>query len=180
MSAGLASVTRVLGIAGWSGSGKTRLITRLIPTLIERGYSVSTIKHAHQHFEIDRPGKDSYEHRVAGANEVLVSSVKRFALIRELRGAPELGLAELLAQLAPVDLVLVEGYKHGGHAKLEVHRVANGKALLFPTDATIRALVSDLPAGTTTLPHVALEDIPAIANLVVELAVPLDQVPATH
>lgn len=168
-------MTRVLGIAGWSGAGKTQLIARLIPTLIERGYSVSTIKHAHERFDIDRPGKDSYVHRSAGAREVLVSSVNRFALIRELRGAPELGLAELLAHLAPVDLVLVEGFKRGGHVKVEVYRTANGKPLLYPEDASIRALVSDLPAGTAPLPQASLDDVCAVADLVARLAVPLDE-----
>jgi molybdopterin-guanine dinucleotide biosynthesis protein B len=164
---------RAIGLAGWSGSGKTQLIARLIPVLVARGLTVSTIKHAHASFDIDRPGKDSYVHRAAGAHEVLVSSVARFALIRELRSAPELALPELLAQLAPVDLVLIEGYKQGAHVKLEVHRAANGKPLLFPDDPAIRALVTDLPAGASPLPQVGLDDVAGVADLVVALAEPV-------
>ena len=116
----------VLGFAGWNGSGKTWLLTRLIPVLVARGLSVSTIKHAHEEFEIDRPGKDSFEHRAAGAHEVLVSSAKRYALIHELREEPERGLADLLPLLGPADLVLIEGFKHARHSKLEVHRASVG------------------------------------------------------
>ena len=166
---------KVIGIAGWSGAGKTQLITRLIPALIERGASVSTIKHAHERFDIDRPGKDSYEHRSAGAHEVLVSSVHRFAVIHELRGAPELGLADLLRRLDPVDLVLVEGFKRDRYVKLEVHRTANGKPLLFPDDDSIRALASDLAAPPAGLAHAQLDDVARVADLVLELARPVDE-----
>ena len=101
---------RVIGLAGWSGAGKTTLATRLIPELNRRGLSVSTLKHAHHAFDIDTPGKDSYEHRAAGARETLVVSANRLALMREFRGAPEPSLAEILRLLAPVDLVLIEGF----------------------------------------------------------------------
>ncbi|GJL88864.1 MAG: hypothetical protein DHS20C03_25730 [Minwuia thermotolerans] len=133
----------VLGIAGWSGSGKTTLITRLIPALVARGLSVSTIKHAHHSFDIDTPGKDTWRHREAGASEVLISSRARLALMREMRDAPEPELDELLQRLAPVDLVLVEGYKSAGHPKIEVHRAATGKPPLYPDDPTVLAVVSD-------------------------------------
>ncbi|MFY9990551.1 MAG: molybdopterin-guanine dinucleotide biosynthesis protein B, partial [Rhodoplanes sp.] len=113
---------RVIGLAGWSGAGKTTLLTRIIPRLVGRGLTVSTVKHAHHGFDVDHPGKDSYAHRVAGATEVLVSSAVRFALMHELRGAPEPELAQLLGKLAPVDLVLVEGFKREPHPKLEVYR----------------------------------------------------------
>src|ERR1700709_2531842 len=113
-------MTRIIGITRWSGAGKTTLIRRLIPRLAEGGFSVSTIKHAHHQFDIDHPGKDSWHHREAGARQVLVSSQNRWALMTELRGAAEPGLAELLGRLDPVDLVLVEGYKREGHPKLEV------------------------------------------------------------
>src|SRR3954471_13437444 len=122
---------RVIGLAGWSGAGKTTLILKLIPELNRRGLAVSTLKHAHHAFDIDEPGKDSFEHRAAGAREVLVASERRFALVRELRDEPELSLAELLGRLSPVDLVLVEGFKAEAHRKIEVHRAANGKPLLF-------------------------------------------------
>ena len=111
---------KVFGLAGWSGSGKTTLLIRLIPEFVARGISVSTIKHAHHGFDIDQPGKDSHAHRMAGAREVMVSSGRRFALMHELRGAPESALEDLVARMSPVDLLLVEGFKHHAHDKLEV------------------------------------------------------------
>ena len=131
---------RVIGLAGWSGSGKTTLLTRLLPVLTGRGLRVSTLKHAHHNFDIDKPGKDSYEHRAAGAQQVLVASGHRWALMTELRGAPEPGLRELLGQFAPVDLVVVEGWKFDPIPKIEVHRSATGKPWLCGEDAMIRAL----------------------------------------
>ena len=102
---------RVIGLAGWSGAGKTTLLTRLIPRLHERGVGVSTVKHAHHEFDVDRPGKDSWLHRQAGAEQVMVASARRWALMVELRGAPEPDLGFLLSRLSPVDLVIVEGFK---------------------------------------------------------------------
>jgi molybdopterin-guanine dinucleotide biosynthesis protein B len=165
---------RIVGFAGWSGAGKTTLIVKLIPALLARGVSVSTVKHAHHNFDVDKPGKDSYEHRMAGATEVLVASDLRFALMHELRGAPEPPLAELLGKLAPVDLVLVEGFKRDTHMKLEVHRAANAKPLLYPDDPNVRALVSDLPADAVPphLAHAHIDDIDAVAALVLQLAAP--------
>ncbi|MGO9418374.1 molybdopterin-guanine dinucleotide biosynthesis protein B [Roseiarcus sp.] len=163
---------RAVGLAGWSGSGKTTLIARLIPELNRRGLAVSTVKHAHHGFDVDRPGKDSYIHRAAGAAEVLVASPDRIALMRELRGAPEPSLAELLALLAPVDLVLIEGFKRDPIAKIEVFRAANGKPPLYAKDPRIVALVSDgAPAGG--LPHAQIDDIPAAAELVLRYAQPV-------
>jgi molybdopterin-guanine dinucleotide biosynthesis adapter protein len=166
---------RAIGIAGWSGAGKTTLITRLIPELNRRGVSVSTIKHAHHGFDVDRPGKDSFEHRAAGASEVLVASSNRIALMRELRGAPEPSLAALLRMLAPVDLVLVEGFKRDPLAKIEVFREANAKPPLFPQDSRVVALASDgaAPAG---LPHAPIDDVRAIADLVLSHAEPVEAV----
>lgn len=170
---------RVIGLSGWSGAGKTTLIVKLIPALLARGFSVSTLKHAHHAFDIDKPGKDSYQHREAGATEVLVASANRWALMHELRGAPEPSLLELLPHLGKVDFVIVEGFKADAHAKLEVHRVANGKPFLFPEDRNIKAVVSDLadPASSlpSHLPHAYLDDIDAIVALTVELAVPYDE-----
>src|ERR1700742_4595637 len=123
---------RVIGLAGWSGSGKTTLITKVIPVLIGRSLKVATIKHAHHDFDIDRPGKDSWLHREAGASEVLVASGRRWALVHELREEPEPGLADLLAKLSPVDLVIIEGFKRHMHPKLEVFREAVGKPPLHP------------------------------------------------
>ncbi len=162
---------RIIGLAGWSGAGKTTLVTRLIPLLAGRNISVSTVKHAHHAFDVDQPGKDSYEHRQAGATEVLVSSDLRFALMHELRGAPEPRLADLLAKLAPVDLVLVEGFKREHLPKIEIHRAANGKPFLYPDDPDIVALACDTQA-TAPLPYAALDDIAAVADLVLAHASP--------
>lgn len=168
---------RVIGLAGWSGAGKTTLIVELIPHLRAKGLSVSTLKHAHHAFDVDTPGKDSWLHREAGATEVLVASAHRFALMHELRGAPEPRLADLLARLSPVDLVLVEGYKRENHAKIEIHRAANGKPLLYRDDATITAIVSDARDGLPShLPHAHLDDIAAVAELVHDLARPMAEV----
>lgn len=167
---------RVIGLAGWSGAGKTTLIVKLIPLLRARGLTVSTLKHAHHAFDIDKPGKDSFLHREAGASEVLVASANRFALMHELRGAPEPSLGDLLARLSPVDLVLVEGYKRDAHAKIEVHREANGKPFLFSEDPTILALASDTSGLLPTrLRHVPLDNVEAVAALVLDLAQPMEQ-----
>jgi molybdopterin-guanine dinucleotide biosynthesis protein B len=167
---------RVIGLAGWSGAGKTTLVAKLIPCLVGRGLRVSTIKHAHHAFDVDQPGKDSHTHRAAGASEVLVSSANRWALVHELRGAAELRLPALLKQLAPVDLVIVEGFKREAHPKLEVHRVAVGKPLLHPDDRHIVAIVSDRPLPSARVPVVDLDDIEAIADIMLAHARPLDSV----
>jgi molybdopterin-guanine dinucleotide biosynthesis protein B len=163
---------RILGLAGWSGSGKTTLLVRLIPELRRRGLAVSTLKHAHHTFDVDQPGKDSYEHRQAGATEVMVASAARWALMREHRGAPEPSLAELLPRLAPVDLVLIEGFKRERHPKLEVHRPSLGKPLLCREDPMIRAVATDVPVPDLPVPRLALDDLPAIAAFVAAHAEP--------
>ena len=167
---------RIIGLAGWSGAGKTTLVARLIPALLARGLSVSTLKHAHHQFDIDQPGKDSYTHRVAGSTETLISSGKRFALMHELRGAPEWTLRQLLGKLTPVDLVLVEGFKREKHPKIEIYRAANGKPSLHPADPLIRAIATDQIFAGVVLPQVGLDEIEAIANLAVELAEPVEMV----
>ena len=169
-------MTRIMGVTGWSGAGKTTLLRKLIPCLVEQGLSVSTIKHAHHRFDVDQPGKDSWVHREAGARQVLVASDVRWALISELRGAPEPRLDELLARLDPVDLVLVEGYKRDRHPKLEVWREATGKSPIFGDDPTIVALATDAPPLGVHLPVLPLDDVDAIARFVVANAVPVDQV----
>jgi molybdopterin-guanine dinucleotide biosynthesis protein B len=166
---------RIMGFAGWSGSGKTTMLARLIPALVASGSSVSTIKHAHHEFDIDRPGKDSHVHRMAGATEVLVGSSRRWALIHELRGAPEPSLAALLAHLTHVDLVLIEGFKREGHPKIEIHRPSIGKPLLQPDDPHIVAVASDVNLDLT-VPVLKLDDIAAIARFVRQHAIPLNQV----
>lgn len=162
---------RVFGFAGWSGSGKTTLIESLLPRLTARRLRVSLVKHAHHDFDVDQPGKDSHRHRMAGCTEVLVTSAVRWALIHELRGAPELSLAEALARLSPCDLVLVEGWKRAAIPKLEVWRATLGKPALQPGDAWIRAIATDAPAEVATaLPVFALQDADAIATFVAENA----------
>ncbi len=164
---------RVIGIAGWSGAGKTTLLARMIPRLAARGVSVSTVKHAHHAFDIDQPGKDSHTHRAAGATEVLVSSARRWALVHELRGTAEPSLRELLKKLSPVDLVVVEGFKHGAHPKLEVFRAALGKPPLHGDDPHVVAVASDAPV-TASVPVVALDDIDAIVDVVLARAAPIE------
>ncbi|GAB2901204.1 molybdopterin-guanine dinucleotide biosynthesis protein B [Paraburkholderia jirisanensis] len=166
---------RVIGFVGWSGAGKTTLIAKLIPVLKSRGLSVSTLKHAHHAFDFDQPGKDSYAHREAGATEVLVASGSRWAIMHELRGAPEPALVDLLPHLSPVDLVVVEGYKAEAHARIEVHRVANGKPWIWANDRHIVGVVSDAQGVEPPLPHAHIDDIPAIADLALALALPIDQ-----
>jgi molybdopterin-guanine dinucleotide biosynthesis protein B len=168
---------RVIGLAGWSGAGKTTLIVKLIPYLGARGFSVSTLKHAHHAFDVDQPGKDSYLHREAGAREVLVASDRRFALMHELRGAPEPAIADLLRRMSPADLVLIEGFKRDAHVKIEVHREANGKPWLYPEDKSIAAIATDAREGIPAhLPHAHLDDIQAIAGLLLALARPAEEI----
>jgi len=165
---------KVIGIAGYSGSGKTTLIERLVPVLVRAGLRVSLVKHAHHEFDVDQPGKDSYRHRHAGCTEVLVSSSRRWALMHELRGAAEPRLAQLLGKLSPVDLVVVEGFKREPLRKIEVHRAANGKPHLFPDDPGIVGIASDAPVETR-LPTVHLDDIPAVAELLLRSAMPVEE-----
>jgi molybdopterin-guanine dinucleotide biosynthesis protein B len=158
---------KVFGLAGWSGSGKTTLLVTLIPELVRRGLTVSTLKHAHHEFDVDQPGKDSYAHRAAGASEVMVSSSRRFALMHELRGAPEPTLDELLARMSPVDLILVEGFKDYPHNKLEIYRAAVGKPLLCADDRHVVAVASDAPVAGLRVPRLDLNDVGAIADFIV-------------
>src|SRR5450759_1576972 len=164
---------KVIGLAGWSGAGKTTLLARLIPHFNAAGLRVSVIKHAHHSFDVDVPGKDSWVHRQSGAAEVLVSSGRRWALMHELRGAAEPRLPELLRKMSRVDLVIVEGFKSEPHRKIEVHRAANGKALLFPDDPGIAGIATDA-AVETARPVAHLDDIPAIAAMMQRSAVALE------
>jgi molybdopterin-guanine dinucleotide biosynthesis adapter protein len=158
---------KVLGLAGWSGSGKTTLLVALLPELTRRGLAVSTVKHAHHAFDVDRPGKDSWRHREAGAREVLISSGRRWALMHELRGAPEPRLDDLLARLSPVDLVLVEGFKAERREKLEVWRRSLGKPLLAAHDPQVMAVASDAPVAESPAPVLDLNAPSAIADFLI-------------
>jgi molybdopterin-guanine dinucleotide biosynthesis adapter protein len=165
---------KVIGLAGWSGAGKTTLLARIIPHFLKEGLRVSVIKHAHHSFDVDVPGKDSWVHRQSGAAEVLVSSGQRWALMHELRGTAEPRLPELLKKMSPVDLVVVEGFKSEPHRKIEVHRAANGKAMLFPDDPAIVGIATD-GAVETALPVVHLDDIPAIAAMMQRSAISVEE-----
>jgi molybdopterin-guanine dinucleotide biosynthesis protein B len=167
---------RIIGLAGWSGSGKTTLITKLIPCLLARGLRVSTLKHAHHGFDLDKPGKDSFVHRVAGATEVIISSAKRWAILHELREEPEWDMADLVAKMSPVDLVLVEGFKRDAFPKLEIHRAANGKSLLYPDDPHIVAVACDTKLPNVKIPVVDLIDIEKIADLLLKHAMAIGEV----
>ena len=158
---------RIFGLAGWSGSGKTTLLTAVIPELTARGLTVSTIKHAHHEFDIDRPGKDSWRHRQAGAGEVMIASSRRWALMHELRGEAEPSLDDLAAKMSPADLLLVEGWKRHPHPKIEVHRPALGKPLIYPDDPHVVAIAAD-EALAAPIPLLPLGDAPAVAEFIYE------------
>jgi molybdopterin-guanine dinucleotide biosynthesis protein B len=166
---------RIIGLAGWSGAGKTTLLAAVLPLLRGRGLTVSTIKHAHHDFDLDRPGKDSWQHREAGAKEVLIASSRRYALMHELSGEAEPTLPDLLKLMTPVDLVVVEGFKAEPYAKIEVHRTTLGKPLLCRGDPAIRALAVDRRLDLP-LAQVDIDDHAGVAALMLEAAMPLDQV----
>ncbi|MEO0402431.1 MAG: molybdopterin-guanine dinucleotide biosynthesis protein B [Pseudomonadota bacterium] len=156
---------RLYGVVGWKNAGKTGLMERLVTEITGRGHSVSTVKHAHHSFDVDHAGKDSFRHRIAGAREVMLASRNRFALMHELRDEDEPTLATLLAKLAPVDLILVEGYKRDTHPKIEAYRATTGNPLIAPNDATVRAVASDTPL-TLDRPLFDLNDTPRIADFI--------------
>jgi molybdopterin-guanine dinucleotide biosynthesis protein B len=158
---------KIFGFAGYSGSGKTTLIEQLIPLITARGLEVSLIKHAHHTFDIDQPGKDSHRHRVAGCSEVLITSSRRWALIHELRGAPEPDLAEQVKHLSPCDLLLVEGYKRERIPKLEVYRAQIGEPLIHPHDQNVIAIATDSTLDTA-LPQFDLNAPAPIAAFILE------------
>jgi molybdopterin-guanine dinucleotide biosynthesis protein B len=158
---------KIFGFAGYSGSGKTTLIEQLIPLITARGLKVSLIKHAHHTFDVDQPGKDSHRHRVAGCSEVLITSSRRWALIHELRGAPEPELSEQVKHLSPCDLLLVEGYKRERIPKLEVYRAQVGEPLIHPGDENVVAIASDEKLDTA-LPQFDLNSPAPIAEFIVE------------
>ncbi len=162
---------RLFGIAGYSGAGKTTLLEKLLPRMTGIGLRVAVLKHAHHHFDIDQPGKDSFRHRAAGAGEVLLASSARWVLMSELRGAPEPTLEEYVAHLSPCDLVLVEGFKDEAIPKLEVHRLGNGKPPLWPQQQHIVAVASEAPQSLTLPAHLTrldLNDPEAIVRFILD------------
>ncbi|NPD17250.1 molybdopterin-guanine dinucleotide biosynthesis protein B [Xinfangfangia sp. D13-10-4-6] len=159
---------RVYGVIGWQNSGKTTLMERLVTDITGRGLSVSTVKHVHHDVDLDQPGKDTWRHRQAGASEVVLASANRFAILREHRG-PEPDLAEVLARLAPVDLVLVEGYKRDAHPKIEVWRQGvSDRPMIQPGDPLVRAVASDAPLPGLSVPRLDLNDPGAIADFILK------------
>lgn len=162
---------KVFGIAGYSGSGKTTLLEKLLPRFVARGIRVSVIKHTHHDFDIDKPGKDSYRHREAGASEVLIASGTRWVLMNELRGAPEPALDEYLGRFSPCDLVLVEGFKQENIPKLEVYRPASGRPPLWPDNPNVVAVACDARAQLPpdlALPVLDLNDPEAIMRYILQ------------
>jgi len=156
----------IYGVVGWKNAGKTTLVERLVAEISGRGFSVSTVKHTHHRVDVDQKGKDSFRHRQAGARQVILSSSVRWAVMTELRGAPEAPLKALLAHLAPVDLVIVEGYKRDDHPKVEAWRAETGQPLIARDDPTVRVIASnDAPAGTSQ-PVIGLDDIAGVADFI--------------
>ena len=156
---------KIFGVAGYKNAGKTGLMERLVTEITGRGFSVSTLKHAHHAFDVDHPGKDSFRHREAGAHQVVLSSGKRWAMMTELRETSEPSLNELISKMTPVDLILIEGWKRDDHAKIEAHRAETGNPLIAPNDPTIRAIATDT-ALTIDRPVFDLNDTKAIADFI--------------
>jgi molybdopterin-guanine dinucleotide biosynthesis adapter protein len=167
---------RVIGLAGWSGAGKTTLLERIIPELIARGLTVSTLKHAHHEFDIDHSGTDTWQHRQAGAHEIVAASPARWALMHELRDEAEPPPPALLARMAKVDLVLIEGFKRAHHPKIEIFRAANAKPALHPDDPSIVAIAADVAFHGLAIPVLHLDDVRGIADMVQARAIPVDNV----
>jgi molybdopterin-guanine dinucleotide biosynthesis protein B len=158
---------KIIGIAGYSGSGKTTLIEKVIPVLVREGLRVSLIKHAHHEFDVDQPGKDSFRHRHAGASEVLLSSSKRWAMMHELRGAPEPSLEEQLKLFKPCDLVIIEGYKSESFPKIEVHRRSSHTPLLYPDHEDVVAVATD-ERLESDLPQLDVNDAEGVARFIIQ------------
>ena len=159
---------KVFGVVGWKNSGKTGLVTRLVAALTARGYCVSTVKHAHHAFDIDKPGKDSHRHKAAGAKEVLLASSRRWALMHELGDDPEPRLEDLMHKLSPADLLIVEGFKSGRHPKIETRRIDATGPEMSISDATVAAIASDYEIRDPKLPVFDIDDTGRIADFVIE------------
>lgn len=159
---------KVFGVVGWKNNGKTGLMERLVSEISARGLSVSTVKHAHHRFDVDHEGKDSFRHRNAGAQEVLLASRHRWALMHELRDQEEPRLTELLGRLNPVDLVLIEGYKRDTHHKIEAHRDSTRQSLIAKDDPTVVAVASDVVLDDIQVPVFELDNTIEIADFILD------------
>ncbi len=155
---------KIYGIIGWKNAGKTSLMERLVANIVAQGFTVSTVKHVHHDVDLDQPGKDTFRHRTAGASEVVLASAHRFAILHEHRGE-EPPLADVLARMAVVDLVLVEGYKRDSHPKVEVFREGEGRSLIQPGDPTVRAVATDMTLALQ-VPVLDLNDTAAVADFI--------------
>ena len=161
---------KTIGVAGFKNSGKTTLVEKLVVALTQRGYRISTVKHAHHSFDIDHEGRDSFRHRSAGATEVAVVSKSRWAIIHELREEAEPPLADILAKLAPCDLVIVEGYKRDSHDKIEVRNLALDNPVLAGDDPTIVAVAATGPISGSPVPVFDRDDVTALAAFIIKHA----------
>ena len=159
---------KIYGVTGGKNTGKTGLIERLVKEFVIRGVTVSTIKHAHHDTDIDQPGRDSHRHREAGAHQVVLSSKHRWALMTELRDAPEADLKSIIRSLEPVQLTLIEGYKNDPHPKIETFRLVISKPLLALTNSSIKAVASDSPIPGLEIPIFDLNDTGKIADFISE------------
>jgi len=160
-------MNKIIGVAGFKNSGKTTLVERLVTDLTGCGYRISTVKHAHHAFDIDHEGRDSFRHRKAGAVEVAVVSRNRWAIIHESRNEPEPALDEILAKLAPCDLVIVEGYKRDSHDKIEVRNLALDHPPLAGDDPTVVAIAANGPIHQAPVPVFDRDNVTALANFIV-------------
>ncbi len=158
---------KVIGVAGFKNAGKTTLVERLVRELTRRGYRISTVKHAHHSFDIDHEGRDSFRHRHAGAVEVAVISGQRWAIIHELREEAEPSFASILAKLSPCDLVIVEGYKHGSHDKIEVRNLALDHPKLAGDDPTIVAIAANGAVGDAQVPVFDRDHVEGLADFII-------------
>jgi len=158
---------KVFGIVGWKNSGKTGLLERLVDDITNRGFAVSTMKHAHHNFDVDQKGKDSFRHRKAGAHQVLLSSDARWVLMTELRESFKLTMEEQLRKMDPVDLVLIEGFKTNDHLKIETYRRVTGQPLIAPSDKNIIAVATNDEVDTV-VPILNLDDTKTIADFVLK------------
>lgn len=158
---------KIIGVAGFKNAGKTTLVEKLVRELTRRGYRIATVKHAHHSFDIDHEGRDSFRHRAAGASEVAVVSRQRWAIIHESRDEEEPSFTTILAKLSPCDLIIVEGYKHGDHAKIEVRNLALDHPKLAGDDPSVVAIAATGPVPDAPVPVFDRDHVEALAQFII-------------